>query len=183
VLFRRREALHERLAREGGLTPRPVDTHPRWGEVGIHGVARPREWDAVVTVDAPALGGDEARFVALGDGSLLIEQAADEEVDVLADALDGAVEPPYRAEARRQDGSTWAVGARRIVVVRVAEEVAGDELTLTMSEGRRELRVGGARGFGSLGSLERWAGERWESYALSAERLDGDLWEVRAAPL
>lgn len=184
MLFRRREPLHAKLAREGGLGPPPEHPGPHWGEVGIHGVARPREWDAVVSVEAPALRGEEARFVALPDGTLLIEEAADEDnLDALADALEGAVEAPYRAEARRRDGTIWAVGARRIEVVSVEDDVAGDELTLTVHEGRRELTVDGTRGFGGVRSLERWAGERWEAYALTAERLDGDLWEVRAAPL
>jgi hypothetical protein len=183
-LFRRREPLHAKLAREGGLGPPPEHPGPHWGEVGIHGISRPREWDAVISVDAPALRGEEARFVVLPEGTLLIEDAVDEgELDTLADALDGAVEAPYRAEARRSGGTIWAVGARRIEVVPVEEDVPGDELTLTVHDGRRELTVDGARSSGGVRSLERWAGGRWEAYALTAERLDGDLWEVRAAPL
>ena len=44
----RREPLHERLAREGGLDPRPLPEAgpPGWMETGIHGVPRHREWDA-----------------------------------------------------------------------------------------------------------------------------------------
>ena len=53
-LFRRRESLHEQLAREGGLDLEPVGEPrpPGWMETGIHGVPRGREWDAVVAVDA-----------------------------------------------------------------------------------------------------------------------------------
>lgn len=183
--FWRREPLHEKLAREGGMSPPPHDPGPHWGEVGIHGIARPREWDAVVSADAPGLEGEEARFTALPDGTLLVEEAADEDaLDVLADALEGVLDPPYRAEARRRGGSVWAVGARGIEVLRIEEDVAGDELTLTVHEGRSELTVDGARTWGSIASLERWAaGERLDSYALTAERLDGDLWEVQAAAL
>ncbi|MGH3105009.1 MAG: hypothetical protein ACRDN6_13025 [Gaiellaceae bacterium] len=183
-MFRRREPLHERLAREGGMTPPPVDPGPHWGEVGIHGVPRLREWDAVVAVEAPGLGGEEVRFVALPDGSLVVEEGReDDDPSPFADALEGALDAPYRAEARRRHGETWAVGARSIDVVEIPEEVAGDELTLTAHEGERELHVDGGRTFGSVPSLERWAAERFESYSLTAARLDGDLWEVRAAAL
>jgi hypothetical protein len=184
MLFRRREPLHARLAREGGLERRPENPGPHWGEVGIHGIARLREWDAVVAVDAPALAGQELKFVVLEDGTLLIEDGAEtDDPTALADGLEGALPPPYRVEARRRSGTTWAVGARRIDVVELEEAVDGDELSLTVHDGVRELLVEGKRGFGSVRSLERWAAERFESYALTAERLDGDLWEVRAAPL
>ena len=56
----RREPIHKKLARqarldlapEAGLHPEPVDPGPNWGEVGIHGVSRPRRWDAVGSVEA-----------------------------------------------------------------------------------------------------------------------------------
>jgi hypothetical protein len=184
VLFRRREPLHARLAREGGLTPSPIDPGPHWGEVGIHGLSRPREWDAVVAAEAPALRGEELRFVVLPDGTLLVEEGAEEDDPTpLAEALEGAVQPPYRAEARRRAGETWAAGARRIEIVAVDDDVDGDELTLTVHDGHRELLVEGAPAFSSVRTLERWAGARFDSYALAATRLDGDLWEVRVAPL
>nr|MBA2332811.1 hypothetical protein [Actinomycetota bacterium] len=105
-MFRRkREPLHEQLAREGGITPAdqaagpgPLDTGPRWGEVGIHGIHRPREWDAVSIAEAPELSGTEARFVVLVDGSILAETDG-LELEPLAAALEGSLEVPYRAEA------------------------------------------------------------------------------------
>jgi hypothetical protein len=181
----RREPLHERLAREGGLTSRPPhDVGPHWGEAGIHGIARLREWDAVVAVEAPGLHGEEVRFVALADGALIVEEAAeDDDPSALADALEGAIQAPYRAEARRRQGDVWAVGARRIEVLELEEDAGGDEVSLTVHGSHRELLVDGQPVFGSMRSLERWAGERFESYSLTAERLDGSLWEVRAAHL
>jgi hypothetical protein len=182
--FPRREPLHARLAREGGLTPPPVDPGPHWGEVGIHGVARLREWDAVVTADAPALKGAELRFVVLADRTVIVEEGADDDdPSPLADALDGALPPPYRVEARRRAGATWAAGARRIEVIELDEAIDGDELSLTVHDGHRELTVDGEPRFGSLRPLERWASARFESYSLAAVRLDDDLWEVSAAPL
>ncbi len=62
-LFRRREPLHEQLAREGGLTAEPLRevAPPGWMETGIHGVHRAREWDSVVTVDVEGVEGDRVR--------------------------------------------------------------------------------------------------------------------------
>jgi hypothetical protein len=175
MAFWRREPLHERLAREGGLTERPPhDPGPHWGEVGIHGMHRQREWDAVATVMAPELAGAEARFVALPDGTLLAE-TDDLDVEPLADALEASVQPPYRAEAVRRPDGLWAVAARRIEVVDVQEEVDGDELVLTRRGGERTLEVEGAQAFGGLPTLERLiAGDG----VISARRLDGSLWEL-----
>jgi hypothetical protein len=185
--FRRREPLHERLAREGGMRPPPEDPGPHWGEVGIHGVPRLREWDAVLTAEAPDLSGDEVSFVALPDGSLLVEQAGErDDLTPLADAVEGSVAPPYRAEAVRRTGQTWAVGVRSIDVVELPDDVPGDAITLTVHGGVRDLLVDGERSFGSFGSfraLEEYAGARFASYSLDATRLDETLWEVRVAPL
>lgn len=184
MVFRRREPLHERLAREGGLGPPPEHPGPHWGEVGIHGVARPREWDAVVTAEAPGLHSDGVAFVALPDGSLVVEEGDErDDVSVLADAVDRVLAPPYRAEAVRRAAETWAIGARSINVVHVDEEVPGDEITLTVHDGHREVLVDGERSFGSFRSLERQAEGRFASYSLAATRLDEGLWEVKLAPL
>jgi hypothetical protein len=182
--FGRREPLHERLAREGGLRPPPEDPGPHWGEVGIHGVPRLREWDAVVTAEARELSGDEISFVALPDGSLLLEQGDDrDDLTPLADAVEGSVAPPYRAEAVRRAGDAWAVGARAIDVFELRDDVPGDTITLTVHEGVRDLLVDGERSFGSLPSLEEYAGARFASYSLTATRLEENLWEVRVIPL
>ncbi len=136
AFWRREEPLHERLAREGGLTePRPFEPGRHWGEVGIHGVHRQREWDAVATVAAPELDGTEARFVALPDGTLVAE-TDDLDVDALVDALEVSVQPPYRAEGIRRPDGLWAVAARRIQVLELPEEIDGDELVVTRHGGR-----------------------------------------------
>jgi hypothetical protein len=182
-LFRRREPLHERLAREGGLRPQPLPEAgpPGWMESGIHGVHRAREWDAVVTVDAEGVQGDRARFVALPDNTLLVEEG--ENVDGLADALDGVVPPPYRAEAVRRGETQWAVGVRRIEIVVLPDAPEGDELTLTVRDGERTLLVDGAPVFGSLPALEQLGAGRGESYVVQGQRLSEDVWEVRVVPL
>jgi len=184
-LFGRRESLHERLAREGGLVePPPHDTQPRWGETGIHGVQRPREWDAVATVEAPGLAGDSLEFVCLPDGTLLLDEEVDSDAaGPLADALEQAVRPPYRAEAVRRDGVTWAAAARAIEVVELSERLEGDEVVVASSADGTTLTVDGVAGFGSVPELQRLGEARHASYVVRAERLDGNLWEFHVSPL
>ena len=182
--FWRREPLHERLAREGGLGERPLPevAPPGWMETGIHGVQRPREWDAVLTVEAEGVEGDRARFVAVGDDTLVIEEGAD--VEPLAAALDAAgATPPYRAEAVRRGETQWAVGVRGIQVIELDDDPEGEEITLTVREGERTLLVDGRAVFGSIPALERAGAARGDDYVIQARRLDGPLWEVRALPL
>ena len=182
-LFRRREPLHEQLAREGGLLTRPVEepSPPRWVETGIHGVPRAREWDSVVTVEVEGMEGDRALFVALPDDTLVVEEGDD--VEPLASALDGVASPPYRAEARRRGGSQWAVGIRAIGVVGLPDDPGGEEILLTANGGERTLLVDGVDTFASLPELERVGEARGASYVVRARRLDGTLWEVEATAL
>ncbi|MBA3348604.1 MAG: hypothetical protein H0T13_08605 [Actinobacteria bacterium] len=181
--WRREEPLHERLRREGGLaggeTPPALDSSPNWGEVGIHGVHRQRVWDAVTVVEAPELQGDEARFVAVEDGTLIAE-TDDLDVGALADALEGTLQTPYRAEAVRRGDGLWAVAGRRIVVASVEEEVSGDHVTVTMRSGERTVEVDGKRSFGGIPSLERLIED---NAVVIAQRLDDTLWEVEVAAL
>ena len=183
-LFRRRESLHEQLAREGGLELEPVGEArpPGWVETGIHGVPRAREWDAVVAVEAEGIDGDRVRFVALDDDTLLVEEG--EDVEPLAAAIDETtMSPPYRAEGARRSETQWAVGLRRIEVVDLPDDPGGDELTLTVHDGDRTLLVDGAHAFGSIPQLEQVGSGRGASYVVRARRLDGSTWEVEALPL
>jgi hypothetical protein len=175
-LFRRREPLHVQLAREGGLSlnaEQPI--RPSWDAAGIHGNPRPREWDAVVTVDAPELEGDRAAFVALAGGDLVVEEGPDD-LEPLTVALEQELSPPYRAEAVRRERTVWAVAGRRIEVVELPD-VAGEELELTMNDGEHTLMIDGERRFGSIPALER------PGHVVRARRVDGDVWEIETAPL
>jgi hypothetical protein len=183
--FRRREPLHERLAREAGLGPEPAphDPGPHWGEVGIHGLHRPRAWDAVVTIDAPELRGDSAVFVILPDSSLLIEDYAfDDDLSPLADAIDDAVGAPLRAEAVRTDGTLFSVGGRRMHVEEIPEDIAADELELTVSPSGERVLLGDGERTTALPSMERLVDLGWGN-VIRARRLDGQLWEVEFASL
>ena len=181
----RREPIHKKLARQARLEqqePPLVDPGPHWGVTGIHGVPRPRRWDAVASANAPGLVGDELHFIALPGGDLIVDEDEPEDtLGPLAEAIELTVEAPYRAEAVRQHKDVWTVAARR---VRVSEfEAAGDELELVDAETGRTLTVDGAREFGSVPALERIGREEGEHYVVRARRLDGDLWELEADPL
>jgi hypothetical protein len=185
VIFRR-EPLHKKLAREAHLEQSEaapiVDPGPHWGNAGIHGVPRPRRWDAVASAEAPGLSGDEVHFVALPNGDLVVDE--DEPADTLgplADAIEQTVEPPYRAEAVRQGEDVWAVAARRVEVAEF--EAEGDELELVVNDGTRTFTVDGARAFGTIPELERLGASQSVSHVVRATRLDGNVWEVTASAL
>ena len=179
--FRRSKPLHERLAEEGGLVERA--TRPLFtgfmSEAGIHGIPREREYDAVVAATAPAVAGHEVSFVALPDGTLIVdEEEGDADLTPLAEAVEGQLTAPYRAQAVRKSDEVWAVAARRIAVARF--EAEGDELELSRRGAERALAVDGVRAFGTIPALEALA----EGDAVvRAARLDGDLWEIRVDPL
>jgi hypothetical protein len=174
-LFRRREPLHLRLAREGGIPLEEPKTKPAWDAGGIHGLHRVREWDAVVTVEAPGVEGDRATFVALQGGDLVVEEGPDA-LDAFVTSIERELQPPYRAEAVRRDEVLWAVAARRIEVLELPG-MSGEELELTAHDGERTLLVDGERAFGGVPALER------PGHVVRARRIDGELWEVDAAPL
>jgi hypothetical protein len=146
-----------------------------WDAPGIHGLHRAREWDVVVTVEAPELLGERADFVALPGGDLVVEEGPDRP-EQLAGAVERDLAPPYRAEAVRREGGLWAVGAKRIEVVELPD-VEGDEIELSCQGDARTLWIDGERSFGSIPRLER------RDHAVRARRVDGDLWEVESAPL
>jgi hypothetical protein len=185
VIFRR-EPIHKKLAREARLeqpgNPPLVDPGPHWGVTGIHGVPRPRRWDAVASAEAPGLTGGELHFVALPDGDLIVDE--DEPSDTLAplaEAIEQTIDPPYRAEAVRRHGDIWGVAARR---VRIASfQADGDELELVVAEEGRALTVDGEPAHGTIAALEELGREESEAYVARARRLEGSLWEVETDPL
>ena len=167
-----------------GHDPPPYDTTPRWGAAGIHGVPRQREWDAVVSAEAPGLPGDEVTFVGLADGSLVVDQdVPDGTLTPLADALAGEVDAPYRARAIRREGDVWAAAARRTEVVAVQQWVDGHVVDIAAGPDGRTVSIDGQTSWWRIPELEGPAEERFESYALHAERLDDVHWEVHVFPL
>ncbi|MDX6439358.1 MAG: hypothetical protein QOF45_1941 [Gaiellaceae bacterium] len=179
-LFRRDRPLHEQLAEEGGLElgseperipsrlaglmhgladgfltapPDEFGNPSPLGEVGVHGVPRARRWDVVATAQAE-LPGDGVHFVALPDGTLVVEEdVPDGSLTPLADAIEVTLNAPYRAEAVRREDGVWAVAANRIHV-REFPEAEKDELELVED-----------------GSI------------VIGRRLDGDLFEIEVTPI
>jgi hypothetical protein len=150
--------------------------------VGIHGIPREREWDAVASAEAPGLPGDDVEFVALADGSLVVdEDIPDGALAPLADAL--SLPAPYHAFALHQDADVWSVAAKRVQVVEVPEDVPGDEIQLAVSDDTRTLIVDETESKASIPSLEAFAAEQFGSFVLRASRLDDLLWEVTVIPL
>ena len=186
----RRESLHEKLAREGGLIlERDASgrSKPPWDKAGIHGLARPRQWDAMATVNAPDLRGDEFSFVALGGERLIVEAGGDvtrPALVPLVEAIEESLAAPYRAEAVRQTAEVWAVAARSIEVAELPPGTPGETVTISGQGGDRTTLVDGEEWLASLPALEAIAEERGlADYVLQATRLEGDLWEVQASPL
>lgn len=136
----------------------------------------------MVTVEAD-VPGDELAYVVL-DETVVVESDGDGELpDAVAGAFEGRLEPPYRAVGIRRGSTLWALGARRIETVELPE-VAGDEIDLAVGEDGMTLLVDGARAFGTVPELEAVARERGlDHYVVHAERLDGDVWELRVASL
>ncbi len=179
-IFRRSRALHEQLAEQAGLDIGAPDRPPHsraaeiiqgladgfvgtppdafgkpspLGEVAIHGVHRPRQWDTVASVRAE-LPGDEVHFTALPDGTLLVEEDVPAgALASLAEAVEASVSAPYRAEGVRRSESIWAVAAKRIEV-RAFPDHRGDELELVEDD-----------------------------HVILGHRLDGDLFQVEVTPL
>jgi hypothetical protein len=138
-----------------------------------------------VTADSPQLLGEGVHFVALPDGSLVVdEDVADESLGPLADAVEEQLAPPYRAEGVRRGEAVWAVAARGIDVVELAEEPEGDVLELAVHGDERSLSVDGEPSLARVPALERLAEERGlAAYVIRAVRIDGPLWEIGVSAL
>ncbi len=143
---------------------------------------RPRDWDSVVLVQAGGAPGPVERFVALPDGSNVVEETGDAStVDAVAEALDW--ERPYRAEAVRRDDATWAVGIRAIQVIELPASILGDELEIVWDGRERSTLVGGVPSLASVSELERLASARFDTWVVRATRLRDAYWEVEIGPL
>jgi len=163
----------------------PVDPEQGWLASGITGLPRQREWDAVATVEAPGTPGDEAEFVALADGRVLVEETtAGVDLEPLAAALEGSLVPPFRAVAVRHD-DVWAVGGSAIEVVQLDPDPDGDDLELTWDGTTLALAADGIPvDVVRAEALERVAAEREDGpYAARARRLEDDLFEISVLPL
>jgi hypothetical protein len=191
-LFRRKETLNEQLLREAGLDPAQMlgDPPPRPPEpprsvLGALGVPdgsspSPKEWDATAAVAAPGLAGNRVEFTTVPNGDVIVgDEAGDADLSPLADAVERHLNPPYRAVAARHDGDLWAVGAKRIEVAQI-QFPEGEKLGLARHGDNRELRVDGEPSDAAIPRHLEALGEAvGDSFYVEAERIDGDLWEVK----
>jgi hypothetical protein len=198
-LFKRRqETLNEQLLREAGLDPaqvlgealppppQPEPTPSVLATVGVPDGSRvgPKEWDATFAVPVPGLPGNRIEFTTLPNGDLIVdEEAGDADLSPLADAVERSLGPPYRAVAARQEGDLWGVGAKRIEVAQIPF-ARGDSLELSNKDSWEEFRVDGQPSDAAIPPALEQVGERaGPDYFVKAERIDGDLWEVRVSAL
>jgi hypothetical protein len=203
LIRRKQETLNEQLLREAGLDAdqmlgdappppplppaQPVEP-PRSGlaRAGVPDGSRvaPKEWDAAVTVHAVGLEGDRIEFTTVPNGDLVVgEQTGDADCSPLADAVERQVSPPYRAVAQRQDGETWAVAAKRIEVANIPFS-EGDKIGFSRNGDDEEFRVDGEPSDEAVPPELAQRGEAiGGNFYVEAERIDSNLWEVRATAL
>jgi hypothetical protein len=149
---------------------------------GVMGVGPGRTWDAVVAAHAPALTGGSVTFVALADGTLVVnEDVSDGSLTPVADQIEEMVAPPYRAAAARNEGDMWTAVAESVRIVDLAG-IEVDELELTMVGGERTLTLGDVQSDRALPALDALA-EGEGDVAIHAERVDGDVFAVDVFPL
>jgi hypothetical protein len=204
-IFRRRkeETLNEQMLREAGLDepepaeetspPEPLDPYAGSYPAGATGgmvpafldraMARPAVWDLVTTATAPGIAGDRVEFATLPAGDMIVDtETGDGDLSPLADVVEKQLKPPYRVLARREDDDLWSIAARTIDVVELTFD-GGDEIELVENEGSTELRVDGKPWNQEIPELERAGETLGADFVVQADRLDGDLWEIRVSAL
>jgi len=160
-----------------------LDPSRQWLAAGITGLARSREWDSVVTVEAPGAEGDEIELVVLRDGRVLVERAASATDHApLVAALSETIAPPYRALAARRP-ELWVIGAVSIATVELAADVPGDELEVVRDHEGTRVRVDARPAPERISELDRLGEARASSYVVRAHRLAGSVFEVEVEAL
>jgi hypothetical protein len=159
-----------------------VPTAPGFDLPGLTGFARPGgPWDVVTSARAPDLPGDTFSFVALEDGTLVVDEDVPEgSATPLADAVEGELRRPYEAVAVRRgdDDGLWRVAAVDVLVAAAAPDDPSDRVDLARVAGDVSATVDGEEADpdraprGLLDLLAHLDGDA----ALTAERLDETTW-------
>ena len=167
----------------------PVDPYAgtyasdRWFGTLTRAMARPGVWDVLTTVHAPGIAGDTVEFATVPAGDMIVDtETGDADLSPFADAVEKQLEPPYRVLARREDDDLWSLAARTIDVVELQLE-KGDEIELVENEGSTELRIDGEASEQVIPELEHAGDALGSDFVVQADRLDGDLWEIRVSAL
>jgi len=163
----------------GAPSPPELAAAPGFGLPGVTGAERPRgPWDAIATTRAPELPVDRVTFVALADGTLVVDDdVPDGSLAPLAEAIEAEIAPPYEAAAVRDDEGVWAVAAHDVLI---AAAGPGEEETVELARvgGETTVKVDGGEATagsappGLLALLDEAEGDA----ALTAERLDETTW-------
>lgn len=162
--------------------PAPHDPGPHWGEVGIHGLHRRREWDAVLTITVPERRGDHAVVVSLPAEEPLVEDGpAGFDPSPFLRAV--RLPAPFRAVLRWRDGDVWAVGVCRLRTVALDPDPGGAEIHVVWDGNERTVTVDGSPALVSLPELGRVRSGAVGPYAATLRRLTKRWWEVDVVPL
>ena len=175
----RASALNLLAALGGASTEVPALEAAGLAMPGLTGVERGRgPWDVLTTADAPELPGSELTFVALPDGTLVVDaDVPDGSVSPLADALEQELGPPYEAAAVRSESGTWTVAAHAVLVA-PAGPADADTAELARVDGVVTARLDDSEidahkaPPGLVALLDGVDGDA----ALTAERLDETTW-------
>jgi hypothetical protein len=184
---------HDSVIASTSDSPEPLDpyagTYPadealgQWPGYLSRAMARPAVWDVVTTVRAAGISGDKVEFATLPAGDVIVDtETGDADLSPLADAVEKQLKPPYRVLARREDDDLWSIAARTIDVVELTFD-GGEEIELVENEGVTELHVDGKPWKQEIPELERAGETLGTDFVVQADRLDGDLWEIRASAL
>jgi hypothetical protein len=183
------------MREEDIVDPRVV---PRWVPVGVSGVPRSREWDALTIVELPQLEGrplEEIVFVRLVDGTTdsFGQDVPLDVIERLAAALEGSLEAPYEARAARRGTREWSLAARSVNVdlITLPAALAADEVTLAVGpDGSTTLLVDGEEPASVSAELAtaaevlgRQGRARSEAFVARAERAGSGRWTVTVDPL
>jgi hypothetical protein len=134
------------------------------------------DWDVVTTAEAAVtLGCDALEFVALADGRLLVDEDVPEgSLIPFAQAVEAALEPPYKAAVVLVEGRLWGIGATRATLIHLGD-VDGDRCEISRVGGNVELTVDGTEAPptpDAVAALEPFTGD----VALAAEWLEDSAW-------
>jgi hypothetical protein len=169
---------------------------PRWLEVGITGVPRTREWDAVTTVDVPELEGDpasELAFTVLADGTIALRSGETAPL-AAAERLAGAVfevDRPCDILAVRRGVREWSVAGRRrdMDAVSLPDVPGAAEIAVAVGpDGARTVLVDGEEADDApevaqaADELERRGRERHRAFVARASRTAAG-WTLTIDPL
>jgi hypothetical protein len=157
-------------------------TAPGFELPGLTGFARTAgPWDVVTSAHAPDLPGDTFSFVALADGTLVVDEDVPEGSGTpLAEAVERELERPYEAVAvrREDDQGLWQVAAVGVLVAAAAAGDPSERVDLARVAGEVTATVDGdetSPGAAPAGLLELLAQLDGDA-ALTAERLDVTTW-------